>query len=371
MNVKYVGALQDYSGYGEAARHDVGALLSANIGVTAISPKYSLEIADFGRLGQMVNEVIEQKIDYGVVIVHTTPNVFHAYVEPGKYNIGRVFWETDKLPMDFAKGCMLVDEIWTGSEFNAMAIRNAGVEKPIFIIPEAVDAEINLAAIEPYKVANLEDFKFYSMFEWTERKNPMALLTAYWQEFEDTEGVSLTLKTYIDNFTPEKKKEIQDNFDRIKRRLGLKKYAPVYMYRNLMDRHQIYRFHKTFDCFVSAHRGEGWGIPQMEAMLCGNPIISTNCGGIHEYLHDGESARLIPYELVPLMGNNRNKQWYTQDQKWAEVDIFELRKALRWCFDNQDKARKMGKVAQSVVKDRFSFKSVGKLMADRLREIGR
>ncbi len=52
----------------------------------------------------------------------------------------------------------------------------------------------------------------------------------------------------------------------------------------------------TFDCFVSAHRGEGWGVPQMEAMLMGKPIISTSCGGIHEHLKDKEDALLLPFK---------------------------------------------------------------------------
>lgn len=369
MNIKYVGPVQDYSGYGEANRHDIGALLSAGIKVTVKSPKYTLEIADFGKLGETINELIGKPMDYDVVILHTTPNVYPSLMEKGKYHIGRVFWETDKLPADFAKACQSMDEIWTGSEFNARAIRNAGVTKPIYLIPEAIDTELDISSIETYKVPNDNDYKFYSIFEWTERKNPTALLSAYWLEFENTENVSLTLKTYIDNFTPEKKREIDLNFSRIKRRLGLSNFAPVYMYKNLMDRHQLYRLHKTFNCYVSAHRGEGWGIPQMEALVMGNPVISTNCGGIHEYLENNISALLPPFDLVPLLGNNRNQHWYTQDQNWAEVDIWELRKALRWCFDNQEKAKKIGLNGRNVVRNKFSFNSVGLLMKKRLMEV--
>ena len=371
MNIKYIGSVQDYSGYGEANRHDVASLLEVGANVTVKAPKYTLEIADFGKLGEKINAVINKEIDYDYIILHTTPNVWPSYMERGKYHIGRCFWETDKLPADFAKACEQMDELWTGSEFNARAIKKAGVTKPIYIIPEAIDVSNDVSSITPYMVANEKDYKFYSIFEWTERKNPTALLSAFWLEFENTPDVSLTLKTYVDNFTPEKKKEIDGNFTRIKRRLGLSNYAPVYIYKNLMDRHQIYRLHRTFDCYVSAHRGEGWGIPQMEALLVGNPIISTNCGGIHEYLQHEQSAMLIPYELVPLLGNNRNQQWYTQDQNWAEVDIWELRRAMRWCFENSKKAKKMGLAGQKIVKDKFCFTSVGTLMKKRLTEIGR
>lgn len=371
MNLKYCGPARDYSGYGEANRHDIAALTSAGIELTTQIPHYCLEISDFGRLGDLAGRFENRDLDYRVKIIHTTPNVYGMFLEPGKYHIGRVFWETDKLPDDFAQKVQLVDEIWTGSKFNEAAIRNAGVDKPIHIIPEAID--VFTPDILKYKLEQKAPdgvYSFYSIFEWTERKNPKALLEAYWREFEEDQKVCLVIKTYVDNFTGANKNEIFTQYRELRNQLGLKRYAPVYFYTNLMDRHQVYRFHSTFDCFVSAHRGEGWGIPQMEAMLMGKPIISTNCGGIHEYLTDKENALLIPYSLIPLRTNSRNQQWYTSDQKWADVQISQLRQAMRWAFQNQEEAKNMGSKAKEFVKKTFSCEAVGNQMAKRLYDIG-
>lgn len=367
MNLKYTCALRDYSGYGEAGRHDVLALLSQGNDITTEVPKYTLEIADFGEMGRKVNECENKQIDYRVKLLHVTPNVYPSFYERGKYHIGRVIWETDKLPEEFAKNAQICDEIWTASEFNKKAILKAGVTKPIYIIPEAITNTEDYVTISPYLSVNSKDFKFYSIFEWTERKNPLALLEAYWTEFKDEE-VSLTIKTYIDNFRPEKKQEIDESIRSLKKKLNLVKYPKVYLYTNLMDRHQVYRFHKTFDCFISTHRGEGWGIPQMEAMLMNKPIISTNCGGIHDFLND-DVAYLLDYDLVPLKGNNRNQQWYTQDQNWAEVKIDQVKKYMREVFENQNKAKEKGKKARQFVLDHFEINKVGKIMTDRLLEI--
>ena len=176
MNLKYTGALKDYSGYGEAARHDVLALLSAGVEVTAEIPKYTLEIADFGPLGERCYECENKKIDYKVKVLHVTPNVYPSFYETGKYHIGRVIWETDKLPEEFARASQMCDEIWTASEYNKKAIEKAGVTKPIYVIPEAISGSTDYVTIAPYLSVNNKDFKFYSMFEWTERKNPTALL---------------------------------------------------------------------------------------------------------------------------------------------------------------------------------------------------
>jgi hypothetical protein len=51
MNVKYVGPARDYSGYGEAVRHDIAALLAAGVEVRSLIPSYVMEFSDFGTLG--------------------------------------------------------------------------------------------------------------------------------------------------------------------------------------------------------------------------------------------------------------------------------------------------------------------------------
>jgi glycosyltransferase involved in cell wall biosynthesis len=367
MGIKYIGATRDFSGYGEAARHDIAALLAAGIDVTVKSEHFSLEIADFGDLGAKIQSLENTEIDYDTILLHVTPNIFRNYKESGKYHIGRVFWETDKLPEDFARAIQDVcQEVWTGSEYNAAAIRKAGVKVPIHLIPQAIDTAVDSDQFSPFITAADNTFKFYSIFEWTVRKNPDALLEAFWREFEHSEGVSLTIKTYVDNFTPDKRIEIDAHIENLKIKLGLSRYAPVYLSRNLFDRSQVYRFHQSFDCFVSAHRGEGWGLPQMEALFLGKPVISTNCGGIHEYLADELDACLIPYTLVPVSGNSRNMRWYTLDQNWAQIDNDALRLAMRKVFENQDGASAMGTNAAELMKERFSPAAVGQIMKKRL-----
>lgn len=370
MKAKYVGALKDFSGYGEAARHDVGALNSVGIELTTQIPVYTPEASDYGRLGQIAVDNENRELGYKIKIIHTTPNVYTNYMEPDKYHVGRAFWETDKIPFEFAQNLNLMDEIWTGSLFNEQAMRIGGVNRPpIYIIPEAIDDTLDINSIQPYLV-NLDDdiFKFYSIFEWTERKNPKALLEAYWKAFEGEIKVALLIKTYVDNFGQDKKDEIDRDIKKLKLSLGLKSYAPVYLFRDLMTRNQVYRFHKTGDCFISLHRGEGWGVPQMEAMLMEKPIISTNCGGIHEYLTDKKNAHLIEYTKVPVI-NTRNKQWYTSDQKWAEVNITSAIDRMRYVFANRDKNKIMGKKAGGLVKAKFGLNAVGNLMKKRLQEI--
>lgn len=368
MNVKYMGPMRDFSGYGEANRHAVLALDAAGVNVIGELVSYQSESSDFGSIGEVIDRVLNQKGDYQVKILHTTPDEYARVMEPGKYHIAHFFWETDKVPELFADGLKLVDEIWTGSEANRKAIQKAGVTRPVHVFPQAIQVEREWP--DPYVIPDFDGHLFYSIFEWTDRKNPEALLTAYLDEFTHKDNVGLLIKTYFSNFTLQNKKMIRRAVQRIKEKLATegRNFPPVFLYLDLMDRHQVERLHKTGDCFVSAHRGEGWGIPQVEAALCGNPIISTGYGGAHEYFND-DQAQLIPYGMVPVTGMDHSHRFYTADQNWADPKVDSIKSAMRWAYENREAASRMGANGQALVKDRFSPERVGKEMRERIKTI--
>lgn len=367
MNVAYCGPLKDYSGYGEANRHFVAALDTADITVIPQLLSYSVESSDFGTLGQRIEPLYQNKGQFDIRILHTTPNEFHHLINKGVYNIAHFFWETDRVPEDFASGLNLCNEVWTGSKANADAIKKAGVDKPVYIFPQPM--ETDRVWPDKYHIEGFDGQLFYSIFEWTDRKNPGDLLNAYWQEFQNDENVGLLIKTYFRNFTLPNKQMIKEQINILKSRSGLKKFPRVFLYLDLMDRREIMRIHQTGDVYVSAHHGEGWGVPQVEAALAGNPMISTGWGGCHEYFKNGENAVLLPYEMGRLTGMAHSDRWYTSDQNWANVDKDALRAAMRNMYEDPKLVEKLGKAAQKRVCDRFNFERVGGEMRLRLEEI--
>lgn len=370
MNVAYLGPLRDYSGYGEANRHFVAALDAAGLHVIPQLVTYTSEASDFGDLGRRIDLLQAERANdtYAIKILHTTPDEYKRLVEPGKYHIGHFFWETDRVPPDFAEAFKLVDEIWTGSEANRQAVLATGFEKPIQVFPQPTETERDW----PAKYENPDfagRYLFYSIFEWTDRKNPLALVETYLREFQADEKVALLLKTYFRNFNLANKRMIREQIRALKERLGLKNYPPIYLYLDLMDRRQIMRIHSTGDCYVSAHRGEGWGVPQVEAMLAGNPVISTGYGGVHEYLEHTKSALMPAFDMQPVHGMAHSDRWYTRDQKWAEVHKGSLRWCLNRVYTDRAAADKIGVAGRALATKQFSFQRVGKMMAERLAAI--
>lgn len=55
------------------------------------------------------------------------------------------------------------------------------------------------------------------------------------------------------------------------------------------------------DMFVSSSWHEGFGLPPLEAMTCGTPVVLTDSGGVQEYARPGENCLLTPARQPQLL----------------------------------------------------------------------
>lgn len=98
------------------------------------------------------------------------------------------------------------------------------------------------------------------------------------------------------------------------------------------ERANIYDLLPTFDLVVlpSSER-EGLGLSIIEAMALGKSVIGTAIGGIPEVIRDGENGLLVPPKDSLAMG-----------------------KAIVAILENKEKARAMGQIGRTIVKEKFS-----------------
>jgi glycosyltransferase involved in cell wall biosynthesis len=59
-------------------------------------------------------------------------------------------------------------------------------------------------------------------------------------------------------------------------------------------RAQLMQLYAQCDLFVSSSWREGFGLPPLEAMACGAPVVLTDSGGVREYARDGENCLMVP-----------------------------------------------------------------------------
>lgn len=368
INVKYTSSSKSPSGYGSAARQFIAALFVAGINVTTESISQTPESADYGLTGNIVKSLDNRDIDYQVNIIHLTPDLYPDYKEKGKYNIGHLFWETDRLPNEWIGPLNEIDEIWTASDQQAEMIKRSGVKTPCYAFSQPIDTTVAYENIKPFGLNHKKDFIFYSCFQWIPRKNPRGLLHAYWKEFEGNDEVTLFIKTYRITYVEKEYQIIKSEIEQFRRELKLKHYPKVYLLHKVLSEKDMFRFHKTGDVFINPSSGEGWNRPMQEAMLMGKPVISTGNGGITDvmtsrYYDKVESAEkpVVVSSFIP---------WYQEGMNWWELKEDSLRHEMRKLYDQHRESRKM-LVAKQYVVDNFSFQTIGEQMKKRLEIITR
>ena len=360
MKIKYVCPINDASGYAEASRMNVLGLLSAGVEVTIGDASFEGHSADLGEDWAKIAPLINKPLNYDTVVVHLTPNNYPRFMEEGKRMIGITVWETSKIAEDWVDPCNAMSQIIVPCRQNVDAFVSAGVTVPIKMVPHA----ITVPDIEPAEIAGTEGlYKFYSIFQWTGRKNPLGLLKAYYSEFSMSDPVCLVLKTYLDFMQPmqEQEQEIASAIMSVKQMCGLRQAPRVVLIVERMKKEDLFALHGGCDCFVLPHKGEGFGIPIAEAMALGKPVIATTFGGPKDFLNK-RNGFPIDYTLTPVYGMSWIPQ-YTVKQWWAEPDLKQVAMSMRRAFSDQSYSVELGKQAAEDMKE-YSIGKVGKQLAE-------
>jgi len=79
------------------------------------------------------------------------------------------------------------------------------------------------------------------------------------------------------------------------------------LYERGMAVRDLWAIYAAADVFLLTSKAEGAGIPVLEAMATGLPVLGTDCTAIREHISDGRGL-LIPWEfkyIDPFMNGNR------------------------------------------------------------------
>ncbi len=337
--VVWKGPVKRASGLGVASREYVRALRRQGVNtVVGSARKRSLRHSKRPR----------------VLIYHYPPDTLNVKKERKHFNaiIVNTVWETSRIPNRWRSTINRVDAVCVPSRQNKQAMRNSGVKVPIFIVPHGVNGRTFNPWNRKLPLKNAKGrFIFVSVFGFQHRKNPEALLKAYWEEFSSGDKVLLIIKT--NGYAPyENERWIRRRILTYKKRLGIrKKTAPVMVIARRLNPTKLRGIYTRGHAFVLPTRGEGVGLPFLEALASGIPAIATGWGGHMDFL-TSKNSFLINYRLKsPVIGMNRKSSISRQfrylfagkGQRWAEPDIGSLKRQMRKAYENPLLCKKKGR----------------------------
>lgn len=326
--------LRHASGYSISAREIVRALDAEGVRV---------ELLDAAR----------ERRRAGTSVTYAPASLFAR--DGARRRIGFTMLEVDGFPAPWVRRANAMDEVWTPTEFNRRGLVESGVTRPVHVIPLGVDPEAFQPEGERTPSPRGERV-FLANLEWGERKNPELLLRAFNRTFRRDEPVLLVCK--INNRDP------GIHVPNAIRALGLDEHGgrAYFIYNRELPHHQLASLYRSADCFVSTSRGEGWGLPLLEAIACGLPAIATDWGGHTALLDPADTYPLRVRTVVPATSECP----YYQGFRWADPDADHLSFLLRHVYEHQEEARERGLRAASRVRATLTWRETARRIVDRL-----
>ena len=332
MKIAYLSVQRDGTGYANSARDFIKCLLKE--GVDIVPVWFTLNDNPY-----FIDTDIPYRNDLNgvdIVIQQTIPNSF-IKVTSAK-NIGMFYWETSNFSSSgWQHSCNLMDEIWMTTPEQATAAKESGVSTAIQEVSRPCDFAKYDKSYTPIKFPDSikDTYKFYTISDFSHRKNVTSLIACFLSEFTIHDNVSLILRTYISN------KSSQDSMIHISKvieEIKSKLKKPTFIYPKILviTDHQtddtIMSLHKQCDCFVSMSRGEGECIPAFDAASFSKPCIITRWNGPAKMFMPNYRSTINSMVKKSVFGMSESSilpGLYSSSEWWMEGSSYEFMEKMR------------------------------------------
>lgn len=280
--------------------------------------------------------------------------------------IGLTTFETTHLPAWIAETLnSKLDGLIVPSEFNKTALLNSGVTIPIHVVYHALGDW--WWKDKPFSEDKDEDVFVYGYVgAWNNRKNPEAVLRAYLQAFPESTGKhALLIKTHGPNAVDSLVKHT------IKSVVGEDSREDIWFYNEDWDEDQMLWLFKHIDCYVSAHKGEGFGLGLAQSAVVGKPVIYTGFSAPTEWLGKERGHYPLKFKPKEVDGVDASVNLHFSDSMnkntlfWAEPDVEDLAHTMFDVFNNKGDIS----VDTAHIRKALSWDSVGQSLVSAIESV--
>ena len=379
------GPVLTQSGYGVHARQVAKWLFS--------HPEIDLEIQALpwgdtpwlinGNLeGGFIGQLLEKTVDtsgklYDVSVQLQLPNEWDPKL--ARKNIGITAGiETDRCNPEWVASCNLMDLVIVPSQHakNSLMFYD-NINTPIQVVPESFSSAI-LAGGH----TNIDKLKFSTPFNFlifgqltgnnpeNDRKNIFYTVKWLCEVFKDDSDVGIIIKTNAGRNTSIDRKIVTQTFNNLVQEVRNGQYPKLHILHGDLSEDEVgslYK-HQSIKALISLTRGEGYGLPILDAAASGLPVVATGWSGHTEFLSHGKYID-IGYKLDAVHQSRVDGKLFVAGSKWAHPaeDDFK-RKILKFRKGSSIPLEWAASLQEKILKN-FSIDSIIKCYNQTTREI--
>ena len=267
-------------------------------------------------------------------------------------------WEFGSIPAEWAVQLRDVDEIWCPSRYVRSLYLQAGIPtEKLKVLPNGYNPLVHHPNAAPTPIATRKRFKFLFVGGTIARKGADLLLATFLKTFRRSDDVCLVIK----DFGGKSAYQGQTLAERI-RSAQADTEAPeiVYLDQDLPEQ-ELAGLYTSCDCLVHPYRGEGFGLPVLEAMACALPVICTGGGATDDFATD-EFVHRLPSRRA-FIGNSVSGMKLDHRGWWLEPDLEELSGVMREVVLNPQPFKERAKLGAQHVLGNWTWAHSARTMA--------
>lgn len=250
-------------------------------------------------------------------IASNTHEVFQGH------NVQWIVFESTKIAEHILQVLRPADQVWVPSNWGQRVLIDNGIDaNRITVVPEGVDSDL----YHPYlKTTTNRPFRFLMVGKYEQRKSFEELIQGFAQAYANQPDVELFIKSGTTFNSDERSQQLLQKLDQ----LGL---TNVSVWWGAMESEQIANLYRDSDVFVFPTKGEGWGLPLIEAAASGLPIITTMYSGQTEFLQPiCDSILPVDYVMTPVDCPDFKAAYPNPNNDfglWARPDIYSIANSM-------------------------------------------
>lgn len=285
------------------------------------------------------------------------------------YNVGITAGvETDICNPEWITACNAMSCIVVPSKHAEKSLTSSGkINVPIHIIPEAFSDAIlteNRTSIDDLTFSTNFNFLLFGQITGdnpeNDRKNTFYAVKWFCEEFKNDNDVGLVIKTNLGKNTNIDRETTKNLFIKLAEEVrGKFPFPKIHLLHGDMSDEEVSSLykHNQIKALLSATRGEGYGLPILEAAAASLPVIATNWSGHLDFLSHGKFID-IDYKLDKVHPSRIDQKIFMNGAKWAHPIESDFKKKISK-FRNADSIpREWAKDLSEKVKSIYSYEKI-------------